>query len=141
MKEISLNFEKYYKYGQIPYDRFAKSGIYCICVGKTKDNKKCSLSKLLYIGESENVSARLSNHERLEDWKKYLDGDNILIVSIALVSKIDRERAEAACIFYYKPPCNEQCTTSFSYEDTEIITTGNKLFEPQFVVKKDSTWK
>jgi hypothetical protein len=48
----------------------------------------------------------------------------IIIFSFSDVSSIDRERAEAALIYYNQPCCNEQNTESFRYPETTIETSG-----------------
>lgn len=56
--------------GSIP----AKSGVYCVysCVHNANE-KTISIKKLIYIGESEDVNDRISDHEKLPDWKKHLE--------------------------------------------------------------------
>lgn len=84
--------------------------------------------KLLYTGESENVHDRIVNHDRLEDWKKELLGNETLCYSFGAIGSGDRVRAEAALIFKHKPPMNEEYTHNFPYEDTEMVLTGETTF-------------
>ena len=47
------------------------SGIYCVyaCTYNAITDK-VSIRELIYVGESDNIWNRISNHERLADWKK-----------------------------------------------------------------------
>lgn len=70
-KTISLNFGGYWREVAIS-GLPAESGVYCVytCV-YNKENKTVSLKKLIYIGESEDVKKRISNHEKWDQWKQY----------------------------------------------------------------------
>lgn len=139
MKTISLEFEGYwceYAKSAIP----SKSGIYCVYACYDINESRLSVQRLLYIGESSDVNERLSNHERLPDWLDELESEEVLCYSFAPVSKIDRERAEAALIFKCQPPMNDEHKRRFSYEDTEIVATGNTAkLQTNFKLYKDST--
>ena len=141
MKEITLNFDGYYKYENVSDGYFAKSGVYCVYAGKYNQTiDKVSLRQLLYIGEGGDVLLRLSNHEKLSLWKSYLQVGETLWISVAFINSEDRERAEAACIFEHQPICNNQCTKCFNYEDTKIVTSGgNSKLKSDFIVKKETT--
>ena len=55
------------------------SGIYCVysCVYNA-DEKTVTIKKLIHIGESDDVNSRIANHEKYEEWKKYLEQDEQL---------------------------------------------------------------
>lgn len=135
MKTISLEFEGYWREinkGGVP----AQSGIYCVyaCTYNQSEDT-VTLRELVYIGESENVRDRLTNHERLPDWKKRLKAGETLCYSVATVSRSDRNRAEAAVIFHHKPPCNTEYKYSFPFETTTIQTSGrNNMLDSSFTV-------
>ena len=114
----------------------AESGIYCVYTC-TYDPaaETVSLKKLLYIGESENAHDRLSRHERLNDWQRYLAPGQTLCYSFAAVNGQDRLRAEAAMINHHKPPCNSEYKGYFPYGTTLINTSGrNALLSSEFTV-------
>ena len=135
MKTISLEFEGYWREinkGSVP----AQSGIYCVytCTYNQSEGT-VTLRELVYVGESENVRDRLTNHERLPDWKKRLKAGETLCYSVATVSGNDRNRAEAAVIFHHKPPCNTEYKYSFPFETTTIQTSGrNNMLDSSFTV-------
>ena len=124
MKTISLEFDGYWREvnkGGIP----AESGVYGVyACTYNKDQKTVSLRELVYVGESSDVNSRISNHERLSDWKKRLRAGETLCYSFAKVAGNDRLRAEAAVIFHHKPPCNVEYKHSFPFADTTITATG-----------------
>lgn len=136
MKTISLNFQGYWleaKKNGIPNE----SGIYCVYTGTpSKDGKTVTLRSLIYVGESDNVRKRLREHERLSDWKKYLNHGETLCYSFASVTNEDRKRAEAALIYHHKPPCNTEYKNAFPFEDTTVKTSGkNKFLDSSFTVQ------
>ena len=124
MKTIALDFQGYWlevNKGGVP----EKAGIYCVYAGTyDKSADTVSLRELIYVGESYNVGARISNHERLSDWKKRLNTGETLCYSFAGATSEDRERAEAAVIYHHKPPCNTEYKDSFPFTETIIRTSG-----------------
>ena len=137
MKEIELAFEGYWgekDKTSIP----EKSGIYCVYACFISFGGGVGLPReLIYIGESENVNDRIAKHERLNNWKERLDSGEMLCYSFAPVASVDREIAEAALIFYHQPPCNEEYTDSFPFQDTTITTSGkNDSLSLKFSVTK-----
>lgn len=135
MKTISLSFKGYWREvnkGKVP----DQAGVYCVyaCTYNTS-NATVSLRKILYIGESENVRDRISNHDRLSDWKNLLNSGETLCYSFASVDSADRVRAEAALIYQHKPPCNTEYVNSFPFNNTTIKTSGqNALLNSEFTV-------
>ena len=137
------------------------SGIYCVYACKYNvHNNIFSPLRLLYIGESETVSARIAEHERREDWERELRNGEELCFSAAPIDSIsnqeleqnsrsglssigavsvnsnsDRKRAEAAMIYSHKPPCNVEYTNSFPFGNTTIRIEGeSSLLKPIFSV-------
>ena len=123
-KTISLNFDGYWREvnkGGVP----ANSGVYLVYVCRYNEQQKTvSLDNLIYIGEAEDVQDRIANHEKWPDWRKYVPRGSQICFSFAGVTSPDRERAEAALIFYHKPPCNTEYNDSFPFEDTTVVSTG-----------------
>ena len=137
MKRIELNFRGYWmevnKNG-IP----DASGIYCVyaCTYNAITDK-VSIRELIYVGESDNIWNRISNHERLADWKKRLRSNETLCYSFAGVSENDRVRAEAAVIFHHKPPCNTEYRNSFQFDTTTVTTSGrNAMLDSGYTVSR-----
>ena len=113
-----------------------KSGVYCVYECKYNEQEgTVSLKKLLYIGESEDVNDRVSNHEKLNEWKKYVGSGNTLCYLFSQVDSPDRERVEAALIYEHKPPVNTEYKDKFPYDTTHITTEGkNALLKESFTV-------
>ena len=138
MKTICLEFKGYWleiNKSSIP----KQSGIYCVytCEYNVESNT-VSIHKLLYIGESTNVNARIQNHNRLPDWTEKLRCGEELCYSFAPIASEDRERGEAALIFNHQPPMNEEHKNRFVYNDTEMILSGKiKFLDKSFVVSDD----
>ena len=102
-----------------------RSGIYCVysCTFN-KLSRKVSLKYLIYIGESENVRARIANHEKQRDWEKHLGQGEELCYSFSGVSRASRERCEAAMIFINKPLENTEYLESFPFDQTSMTLSG-----------------
>jgi hypothetical protein len=118
----------------------ASSGVYCVYTCVDKDEKTVTIKKLVYIGESGDVRARVANHNLLESWKKHLASGEVLCFTAATVSpESTRQRAEAAMIFQHKPPVNDEYTHAFPFDTTTINVSGKTTkLTTTFTVKKDS---
>jgi hypothetical protein len=112
------------------------SGVYFVYEGKYNEQEKsCSLYKLIYIGESDNINQRINNHEKYPEWKKHVRAGNTLYFSAGPVNSNDRFRVEAAYIFKHKPPVNTEYVNNFPFDQTRIISTGEtKLLNTDFTV-------
>lgn len=124
-KTIRLNFDGYWREvdkGSIP----ARSGIYLVYVCKYNElQDTVSLDKLIYIGEADNVCDRIANHKKWPEWYQYVPEGSEVCFSFAGVTSPDRERAEAALIYYHKPSCNEEYIDSFPFDDTKLNPLGD----------------
>ena len=135
MKTIFLNFKGYWletHKTSVP----EASGVYCVYAGTYRaETDKVTLRELIYVGESSNIRERLSNHERLKDWKQRLRAGETLCYSVAEVGSDGRECAEAAVIYRHKPPCNTEYVNRFPFESTTIQTSGrNRFLDAAFTV-------
>lgn len=128
MKTISLDFQGYWLESD-KSDIPAASGIYCVyaCI-HNRSGDTVSIRELIYVGESHEVRERIDGHERLPDWKKRLHSGETICYSFAGVGSVDRNRAEAAIIYWHKPPCNTEYKNSFPFEDTKITTSGKNVY-------------
>jgi hypothetical protein len=110
--------------GSIP----TESGIYCVlsCVHNVAE-KKVSPKKLIYIGESEDVNARIANHDKLQDWQEHLNEGEVLCYSFGPVPSANRVRCEAAMIFKHKPPVNIEYAEAFPFDKTILTLTGKVI--------------
>jgi hypothetical protein len=110
-----------------------ESGIYCVytCT-HNKQDKTVTLHKLVYIGESDKVRTRISNHERQGDWESHLKSGQELCYSFGAIASVSRERCEAAMIFKHKPPENTEYVDSFPYDQTTINLSGRIEFLQTF---------
>ncbi|MCF7913576.1 MAG: GIY-YIG nuclease family protein [Spirochaetaceae bacterium] len=114
----------------------SKSGIYCVyaCTHNSQE-KTVSIRKLIYIGESDNVVARIADHEKQSDWESHLKSVEQLCYSFGPVNRASRERCEAALIFKHKPPENIEYINSFPYDRTTMNLRGKiALLDPSFAV-------
>jgi len=138
-KTIGLDFDGYWREvnkGGIP----AKSGIYLVYVCRYNEVKETvTLDKLIYIGEADDANDRVAGHEKWPEWRKYVPKSSQICFSFAGVASPDRERAEAALIYYHKPPCNDGYIDSFPYGDTTVESTGRcALLSSPITVRKTS---
>lgn len=138
-KTISLNFGGYWREvnkGSVP----AKSGVYLVYVCRYNETSDAvTLDKLIYIGEAENVRERIDGHEKWPEWRQYVPRGSEICFSFAGVTSPDRERAEAALIYYHKPPCNVEYVDSFPFEDTTVESTGRcTLLSSPITVRRTS---
>ena len=135
MKTIALDFAGYWT--EAGEKMITSSGVYCVyrCIDK---GERVSIKELVYIGEAQNVKARIEQHISEEDLNSCLHYGECLCFSNAQVEAQDRERAEAALIYYCKPRLNEQHKNSFGdYPETRIVTSGKNCFlDQEFIVKQ-----
>ena len=138
-KTISLSFDGYWREvnkGGIP----AESGIYLVYVCRHDERQgTVTLDKLIYIGEAENVRGRIDDHEKWPEWRQYVPKGSQICFSFAGIASPDRERAEAALIYYHKPSCNDEYIDSFPFEDTTVESTGQcALLSSPITVRRTS---
>ena len=135
-KSYTLDFDGYWRapnIGGLP----ARSGVYCVyACTHNRQQGTVSIRKLLYIGEAENIAARVSRHERWGDWGRELVRGEELCFNAALIAPVpDRKRAEAAMIYRHKPSCNVEYVHAFPFDQTVISTWGrNAKLESYFTV-------
>ena len=112
------------------------SGVYCVyeCTFNEAE-KNVTLHKLIYIGESEDVNERISNHEKHKDWEKHVRKGNQLCYNYTEVDSVHRERVEAAFINSHEPPENTGYRDNFPFDKTSINTSGRAaLLKKTFTV-------
>lgn len=89
----------------------------------------------MYIGQSENIRERISNHEKEAEWKRYLYSSEELIFSCTKLSISELDRFEAAMIYEHKPPTNTEYVYNFPFPTTEVTTYGcNACLYDNFIV-------
>lgn len=136
-KSYSIEFEGYWRNPDgLPTD----AGIYCVyaCTYNPQTDK-VAISRLLYIGESENIWKRVNNHEKKPEWERQLSRNEVLCFNASTTSVLgqsyDRERVEAAMIFHHKPPCNVEYKNTFPFDRTTVTITGDRArLDYQFTV-------
>ena len=127
-KSYSINFDGYWREPNIN-GLPTEAGIYCVyaCTYDSQEGT-VSISKLLYIGESDNVWKRVKNHEKTAEWKRQLGRNGVLCFNASTTAVLersgDRERVEAAMIFRHKPPCNVEYKNTFPFDRTTVTITG-----------------
>ena len=139
-KNCTLEFDGYWRepnWGGLP----AVSGIYCIyACTYDPDKGKLLIKRLLYIGESGNVRKRVPEQpqNRRDKWEMKLNRGEVLCASCAKVPSADRERVEAATIYWHKPPCNAEHVDCFPWDKTTVSTSGkNRKLAQRFTVHRD----
>lgn len=124
MKTIKLTFKGYWteeNKKNIP----SESGIYCVYSCKFNASKRVGhISKLIYIGESQDVKDKVTNHERLDSWKAQLTKGENLCYSFAGITEPDRKKAEAALIYIHEPLTNIEYVNSFPFENINMQLFG-----------------
>ena len=124
LKEYRIEFKGYWREENkagIP----AESGIYCVytCLFN-RNNQEVSVTKLVYVGAAENVNDKIATHEKLAEWKGYLDYGEQLCYTFGAVPSADRARCVAAIIFTHHPPANTDYLLKFPFEKTILSLTG-----------------
>lgn len=135
-KNFNLDFEGYWREKNksgIP----DKSGLYCVYTCTyNKPEKTVSIHNLLYIGQSESVMSRLSNHEKFDMWNAELKSGETLCYSYTSVPLADLDRCEAALIYKHKPKINTEYVNNFPFLKTTIQLTGKtKNLHSSFTVE------
>ena len=123
-QRYDLEFDGFWRWvnvGDVPNG----SGIYCVYT--CTNSQHFSLSNPIYIGESQRVHDRIVNHDRMSDWKRMLGIGQELCFSFAPISSEgERKIAEAALIYFHKPPLNEEYKNEFPFGPTDIKTSGKR---------------
>lgn len=140
MKNISIKFDGYWRDINKKFLP-SKSGIYCVYACTYNVNAASAIIReLLYVGESEDVRNRISQHEKMRDWRKRLRTNEELLYSFGAIGSNERYQAEAAIINHHKPPCNYEYQFSFPFTTTRMYISGEKaMLEENFIVK-DTRW-
>ena len=140
----SLKFDGYWKVGTTGVAAYP--GIFCIYAWSPTDVPS---SRLMYIGEAENIEARAEEHMdpsndtilRLiyhgimenREREMFIGGDKEFYFNAAKIKK-DRKKVEAAMINYHKPPANEEYVVEFPFEDTKVSVSGKiHRLDPDFI--------
>ena len=84
------------------------------------------------------MNDRISGHELKEKWERQLPKGEVLCFNMAEIAPGSaRQRAEAAVIYHHKPPCNEEYSDSFPYDQTTITISGkNSELKSNFTVER-----
>jgi hypothetical protein len=133
---FNVNFDGYWGEKNIE-GMPSSSGIYCVyeCFYNS-ENDTVSIIRLIYIGEGSDVRDRIKNHEKKENWKKYVGAGTELCFSFGGMEPEHRSRVEAALIFMHMPPENEEYKDAFPYDETTINSSGkNARLHPSFTVR------
>src|SRR5262245_10594177 len=102
------------------------SGVYAVyaCRDIPQANT-VAIRSLIYIGESNDVRERLSNHEGKQDWRGYLRPGEELCYATAPVPGPVRESVEAELIRRHQPPANVKSRASFPYQITPVVVSAS----------------
>ena len=135
-KTVLLTFDGYWTKPEISGIP-KQSGVFVVyeCT-KEEREKSFSLNKVLYIGESQNVSEGIAKHKKWPLWRKHC-GANQICFSFAHVSNPDRKRSEGALIYKHKPPVNDGYIVKFPFDQTTMKLSGKiALLTRSFTVKR-----
>jgi hypothetical protein len=103
-----------------------------------KEDHTVDLLKLIYIGEADNVHARILNHELHAAWMKHAEPGHELCFAYANIDSYYRTRTKAAYIITHKPPANKNSQVEFHYDTTTLISTGKTaLINPVVTARKN----
>ena len=131
MDKYALKFDGYWKVTDTRAGDYP--GVYCLYIGSPEI---VDISRLLYIGESENIQYRIARHMQDDDmiYKLTYDACNEYPISIPpkedryyfSAAKIanERDQVEAAMINYHKPPTNDTYVNDFPFPDTKVFLEG-----------------
>lgn len=113
-------------------------GVYFVYEGTfDKEKDTIAILKLIYIGEAKCLYERIINHEKYEDWKKYVGEGNTLCYSSGRIARTYRERVEAAYIFKHKPTENDEYKNNFPFDQTTVKSSGKTaLLNTDFTVDR-----
>jgi len=80
--------------------------------------------KLIYIGQSDDVQKRLSEHEKHDDFVKECGMLGKLYYAYAKVDKKDLDIVENALVFIQKPVLNDKLVDNYNHETCHFIISG-----------------
>lgn len=99
--------------------------------------KTVELKQLIFVGEAENIKAKIIAHPNYERWKSFLNINNELCFSVCYVAKEDIVRVARAIILKHHPVANNKSEDNFPYDETVIAISGktNDLIANNYSVK------
>lgn len=132
-RQISLKFQGYWRdenRSGIP----AEAGVYVVYDAVYRpETGTVTLRRVLYIGESSDVSDRIENHDRRPVWLRRVGAGGTLCFAFAPIAMPERLRAEAALINHHKPPVNDEYANSFPFPDTAMELSGTTALIDTFL--------
>ena len=125
-----LNFEGYWPIDTTGVANYP--GIYCVYAVSWQNDS----SRLLYIGEADNISSAVSR-QRGALAENARDGRSLYFNACRMVNKKRRKEAKAALIHHHQPPCNTEFKRRFPYPTRRVTTIGkNANLAPGFVASE-----
>ena len=101
------------------------SGIYC-AYSCRNINGQMLVDRLLYIGQSDNLRRRLSQHTASGKFQPEIDQGKSVFYSYAVLDGRSLDACEAAMIHHFRPPYNEQSTATFQGHDATTVTSSGR---------------
>ena len=142
-KEFHLvlsGFLRDFKVASLP----GQSGVYFVFGGISRGDGRCSLKRLIYIGESGSIQERLATHEKKDRFENSLQDGERLYYAYTLVPASERELCEKGLIRHFAERfpdtlINEKSTKSFStgFDSLQYVLTG-KI--PRFFAEEDRSF-
>lgn len=103
-------------------------GIYLVYRGYPTSPGEVKINELLYVGQAENINARIKNHEKLPEFMSCLKVGEQIYYSCAKVDSSNLDRVENALICTQHPPVNELLQDYFNYDATTVNVSGDAKF-------------
>lgn len=135
-KSFALNIRGYFRdevRNQFPHYQ----GIYFIYRGILNHvTKTCTLTALLYIGETNDLYDRLNEHPNRTELMEALEDGESLFYTYALtdLNEAERKRVEASLIYELAPSKNMRTIQEFPYSETILEVFGDRhAFIPEIV--------
>lgn len=101
------------------------SGIYIVYRCRyIPETDKVQLSKIIYIGQAEDINERLNNHEKYNDFLAECAAREEICYAYANVAVEELDIIENALIFAQKPELNTQLVDSFNHEASSFTIDG-----------------
>lgn len=121
IRTINLTFQGWHKAEDLP----KKSGVYLVFTGTlSEDETTVALDRLVYIGESDDIHKRVSNHNQKPCWALRCKKDQSFFFAFALANETDRKDAEACMIHNEKPPCNTEFVDNYDRDPLKVVCLG-----------------
>lgn len=74
------------------------------CIYLIVQNTQEFVNKIIYVGVTEDINQRMSNHHKIDCWKRHVNSNSLYILKQN--NNSERLLIESLIIQQYNPPCN-----------------------------------